>query len=103
MPNRRVLYRQGIDICIPKRYSKLMAMNPQVREAAKVGMAARGLSQVALAERTGVKQATVSRLLAGARQGEPETWQRLLDAVGLELVAVPKGTDVSKLTVEEGE
>jgi hypothetical protein len=45
--------------------------------------------------------ATVSRLLSSERQGEPETWARLLDALGLELVAVLKGTNVSKIIGEE--
>jgi hypothetical protein len=44
----------------------------------------------------------VSRLLSGERQGEPETWARLLGALGLELVAVPKETEISKL-IEKGD
>ncbi len=76
----------------------LVSVNVQIREAAQRGLVTRGWSQLELAQRAGVKQATVSRLLAGERQGEPDTWRRLLEALGLELVAVPEGTDVAELT-----
>lgn len=78
-----------------------MDMNAQIRKAARNGLSARGWSQLELAKRAGIKQATVSRLLTGERQGEPATWERLLAALGLELVAVPLGTDMSGL--ERGE
>ena len=58
-------------------------------------------TQEALAKAAGIKQATVSRLLTG-RMGQPGAWEKLLNALGLELVAVPKGTDMSKLTEEKG-
>ncbi len=74
-----------------------MSVNIQIRETAQRGLSSKGWSQLELAKRAGIKQATVSRLLTGERQGEPETWQRLLNALGLELVAVPKGTDLGKL------
>ena len=32
----------------------------------------------------------VSRLLSGASGRVPETWQKILDELGLELIAVPK-------------
>ena len=71
-------------------------MNTQIREAAQNGLRAKGWSQLELAKCAGVKQAAVSRLLSGERQGEPETWERLLAALGLELVAVPSDTDVNR-------
>ena len=77
-----------------------MNVNIQIRETAQRGLSSKGWSQLELAKRAGIKQATVSRLLTGERQGEPETWERLLNALGLELVAEPKGADLSKL---EGE
>lgn len=76
----------------------LVSVNAQIREAAQRRLGAKGWSQLELAKRAGVKQATVSRLLAGERQGEPDTWRRLLKALGLELVAVPEGADVARLT-----
>lgn len=74
-----------------------MNVNTQIRETAQCGLSSKGWSQHELAKRAGIKQATVSRLLTGERQGEPETWQRLLNALGLELIAVPKGTDVDEI------
>ncbi len=78
-----------------------MSVNTQIRETAQRGLSSKGWSQLELAKRAGIKQATVSRLLTGGRQGEPETWERLLNALGLELVALPKGTDVNKLLETE--
>ncbi len=73
-----------------------MDMNERVRETARQTIARNELTQEALAKAAGIKQATVSRLLTG-RMGQPGTWEKLLDALGLELVAVPKGADLSKL------
>ena len=78
-----------------------MDMNEQIREAAEQARARFGLTQDDVAMGAGVKQATVSRLLAGERAGEPDTWLRILDVLELELVAVPRGVDVSRL-FEEG-
>ena len=73
-------------------------MNSQIRGAAKAALAATGWSQQEVARRARVKQATVSRLLTGERQGEPDTWNRILDVLGLELMAVPKGTDLEQIS-----
>ena len=73
-----------------------MSMNDQIRREAERLRLALGLSQQELAERAGVRQATVSRLLAGERMGEPETWQRILKVLGLELAAVPAGEGSTK-------
>ena len=73
-----------------------MSMNNQIREAARRELAGRGWTQQQLASKARVRQATVSRLLTGERTGEPATWERLLDALELELVAVPKGTNLGK-------
>ena len=78
-----------------------MPMNEQIREAAEQARARLHRTQEDVARGAGVKQATVSRLLAGERAGEPDTWLRILDVLGLELVAVPRGVDVSRL-FEEG-
>ncbi len=79
-----------------------MSVNTQIRETAQRGLSTKGWSQLELAKRAGIKQATVSRLLTGERQGEPETWERLLGALELKLIAVPKGTDATKLLEKEG-
>lgn len=50
-------------------------------------------SQEELGELVHMAQPNVARLLSGRSGRVPETWQRVLDALGLELVAVPKGTD----------
>jgi ribosome-binding protein aMBF1 (putative translation factor) len=78
-------------------------MNGEVRQAAKRALEEKGWSQQELAAEARVKQATVSRLLAGERQGEPATWQRLLDALGLRLAALPKEPHITTPSSKEGE
>lgn len=63
-------------------------------------MKARGLTQETLAEKLGTLQPSIARLLSGRSGAVPKLWQDVLDELGLELVAVPKGADLSKL---EGE
>jgi len=74
-----------------------MGMNNQIREAARRELNGRGWTQQQLAGKARVRQATISRLLAGERTGEPATWERLLSALELELIAVPKGTNLENL------
>ena len=61
-----------------------------------------GLTQGTLAEKLGTLQPSIARLLSGRSGAVPKLWQEVLDELGLELVAVPKGTDVAKL-LEKGE
>lgn len=68
----------------------MTGMNPKVREAVRQTLKARDLTQAEIAEQIGLKQPDVARLLNGRVGRVPENWQKLLDALGLELVAVPK-------------
>jgi transcriptional regulator with XRE-family HTH domain len=83
------------------RYDTVMDVNERIRYVARQAVAEKGMTQEELAKLAGIKQATVSRLLTG-RLGKPGTWEQLLDALGLELVAVPKGTDLGKLDQGKG-
>ncbi len=65
-------------------------MNEQVRQAARKRMKAQGITQEKLAEMTGMQQPNVARLLTGRSGSIPDNWQKVLDALGLELVAVKK-------------
>ena len=68
----------------------MTGMNEQVREMVKVQMQKRELSQGELARKTGLVRPAVSKLLNGSVGKVPENWQRILDELGLELIAVPK-------------
>lgn len=68
----------------------MTGMNEQVREAVKQAMQEKALSQGELARQTGLVRPAVSKLLNGSVGRVPENWQRILDALDLELVAVPK-------------
>lgn len=65
-------------------------MNEQVRNAARAALKGKELTQVEVAEQIGLKQSDVARLLTGRVGRVPENWQKLLDALDLELIAVPK-------------
>ena len=77
-------------------------MNPSVREAVRHTMKAQGITQEVLAERVGTVQPSIARLLTGKSGAIPPLWQNVLDTLGLELVAVPKGSSRSKQTEGEG-
>ena len=53
-------------------------------------MKERGITQVKLAREVGMEQPNVQRLLAGRVGAVPDSWQKVLDALGLELIAVSK-------------
>jgi transcriptional regulator with XRE-family HTH domain len=66
------------------------ALRHQIRRA----RLARGLSQAALAARGGASRVTVARLETGsAQQFRLETLAGLCEALGLELVALPRGAE----------
>ena len=62
-------------------------MNDQVRQVVKARMKERGMTQVKLAQEVGMEQPNIQRLLAGRVGAVPDSWQKVLDALGLELVA----------------
>ncbi len=75
-------------------------MNPKIVDAVKTKMQADGITQTALAERMGIERTNLVRIVNGHIGTVPKRWQQLLDELGLELVVVPKGTDLSKLDRE---
>jgi transcriptional regulator with XRE-family HTH domain len=77
------------------------AMTDEIRKAARDAMEREGISSYKLAELTGIEQPNITRLLTGRSGSVPKNWAKVLDALGLVLVAVPKGTDLSKLTKED--
>ena len=71
-----------------------MTMNEGIRRTVNAAVVKQSLTQKSLAERVGMSQPAVGRILTGTRKGDPDSWQRILDALGLELIAVPKGAEV---------
>lgn len=66
------------------------AMNDGIRRAVRVSLAERNMNQADLARTIGMKPQYVSELLTGKAGKIPAAWTRVLDALNLELVAVPK-------------
>lgn len=67
-------------------------MNDGIRRAVRISLADRNWSQTDLAEKIGVSRQYVSRIMQGQVGKIPPAWQRILEELGLELIAVPKGT-----------
>lgn len=53
-------------------------------------MKQRELTQSELAQRLGMTQPALAKMLTGRTGQVPESWQRVLDELGLQLVAIPK-------------
>ena len=68
----------------------MTGMNEQVRDAVKKAMSQREISQGELARQLEVDRPSITRLLSGASGKVPKLWQEVLDALDLELVAIPK-------------
>jgi transcriptional regulator with XRE-family HTH domain len=68
----------------------MIGMNERVRQVVKAVMQERELTQTRLAEELGMQQPNLTRLLSGRIGSVPENWQRVLDALDLELTATPK-------------
>lgn len=65
-------------------------MNEEVREAVKREMERREMSQGELARQLEMERPNLTRLLSGRSGKIPKVWQDVLDALDLELVALPK-------------
>jgi transcriptional regulator with XRE-family HTH domain len=68
----------------------MIGMNEAVRSAVKTAMKQKGLSQGQLARDLGLERPAVTRLLSGTSGKVPDTWQKVLDALGLEIVVQEK-------------
>jgi transcriptional regulator with XRE-family HTH domain len=73
-------------------YASMDHMNEGIRRAVRVSLAERDMTQSDLAEKIGVSPQYVSRIMQGQVGKIPPAWLRILDTLGLELVAMPKGS-----------
>lgn len=79
------------------------SVNKTIRQTIKDQMKTHELTQRELAKRTNMHETNLARLLAGRSGKINEGWQRVLDELGLELVALPKGTDLTQFKNLKGE
>lgn len=68
----------------------MKGMNEQVRQAVRERMKVQSVTHEKLAELTGIQRPNITRLLTGQSGTIPDNWQKVLDALGLELVAQQK-------------
>jgi transcriptional regulator with XRE-family HTH domain len=73
-----------------------MGMNKVITQQIREVMESKAISQGELSRRTGIGRPNITRMLSGRSGKIPESWQTVFDELGLELIAVPKGTDASK-------
>lgn len=78
---------------VPKKGERenMSVMNERIRRSIRVSLAERDMTQADLARAIGMKPQYVSELLTGKAGKIPTAWTRVLDELGLELVAVKKG------------
>jgi transcriptional regulator with XRE-family HTH domain len=67
-----------------------MDLNERISKQLKLEMKKQGVTQVALAERMGLKLASVNQVVNGKRSGVAKPLEAILDALDLELVVKPK-------------
>jgi transcriptional regulator with XRE-family HTH domain len=65
-------------------------MNAQIRKAVRIELVRQDMQQRDLARITGMSQQHVSGLITGRSGNLPEGWEKIFEALGLELVVVPK-------------
>lgn len=65
-------------------------MNEKIRKRVRIALVEQDKTQKEVAERLNMKPQYVNDLLTGRVGHIPSAWAKLLDDVGLELVAVPK-------------
>ncbi|MDR6219206.1 helix-turn-helix transcriptional regulator [Deinococcus soli (ex Cha et al. 2016)] len=68
-------------------------MNDHIRQQVRNIMKERGITQQQLADLTGIQRPNVTRLLSGTSGQVPDNWQRILDALELDLITSPKPED----------
>ncbi|GGK95474.1 helix-turn-helix domain-containing protein [Deinococcus radiotolerans] len=61
-------------------------MNDHIRQQVRDIMKERGITQQQLADLTGLQRPNVTRLLSGTSGQVPDNWQRILDALQLDLI-----------------
>jgi transcriptional regulator with XRE-family HTH domain len=67
-----------------------MDMNERVTNGIRRKMKEQGITQVELSEQLGISRPNLSRLLAGRSPRVPDSLQRVLDHLGLELTVEDK-------------
>jgi predicted transcriptional regulator len=66
------------------------SMTDSIREMVRESMNQQGISTYRLAQLTEIEQPNVTRLLKGRSGKIPDSWQKILDALDLELVVQSK-------------
>ncbi len=63
----------------------MLTMTDDIRKAVRGRLGERNWNRSELARKTGLHKQTVSDLLNGKNEGKIETWEKILEVLGLEL------------------
>ena len=74
----------------------MVVVTDHVREEVRVALVRQRVNQGVLADRTGLSRQHISALLNGRRGELPDAWQRILEALGLELRVVSRTPEHSE-------
>jgi transcriptional regulator with XRE-family HTH domain len=66
-------------------------MNEAIRQQIKSVLAGKGLTQKELAQRSGVREDYISKMLRGERVKTPKEFSAILEVLGLELCVKQRG------------
>lgn len=66
-------------------------MTEDIRQAVRIELVKRKMTQGALAEQAGITPQHLSRMMQGSTSNVPESWQHVFDVLGLEIIVKPKG------------
>ena len=69
---------------------RMNAMTEEIRKAVRVALAERDWNKSKLADEAGVSRQFVSEMMRGPKGDLQESWQKIFDALGLELKVGPK-------------
>lgn len=72
----------------------MQRMNEEITAAVREALAERNMTQTALAKQVGLEPNYLTSMLQGRRGKVPETWQKILEALDLKLLAAPRSQDV---------
>lgn len=70
-------------------------MNKQVQEAVRQELKRRKMTHGDLAHLISVERPNLTRVLTGKSGKVPKMWQEIFDALGLEIIVVPKSGSIS--------
>jgi DNA-binding phage protein len=68
----------------------MQSMTDDIRQAVRIELVKRRMTQTGLAEQAGITPQHLSRMMQGDSSNIPGSWEKVFDTLGLEVVVRPK-------------